>query len=271
MTGPAQSVSGSNGGLIDAFAAQIKTLQSDPNATDAYKKQLDQWMDQVKAATEDKGAAASPEDASVPAAPVTPQSLAPAALDNPKSSPVAPDPESNPVTTTVSPRPDPAVSSSGNVLSGPNVPEALKALAPAIESASQKTGVPVAELAAVIWAESRGAVAATSTNPGNGLSDSGLMQINPGTFGQLQSDHPELQGKSIADPATNILAGAYFLSDLHQQFGTWDLAQRAYNSGPLSVDRTDANVTTTGLGDPDYNRKVDSFREKLEAGESLPA
>lgn len=261
MAGTARPISGGDGGLIDSYAAQIKTLQADPNATGAYKEQLDQWLDQVKAATDQMGSPAAPPVGAAPSSPLPPEPLAPVAVDKPTS------PALDPTPSNASPTPP----SSSAVLSGPNVPAALTALAPAIESASRQTGVPVSELAAVIWDESRGVLAASSTNPGNGLSDSGLMQINPATFGQLQSDHPELQGKSLADPATNILAGAYFLSDLHQQFGTWDLALRAYNSGPLSVDPQDANVTTTGLGDPDYIGKVDGFRETLDAGGTLPA
>ena len=257
MAGIARPIS-SEGGLIDAYAAQIKTLQGDPNATEAYKKQLDQWMDQVKAATDQTGSPAAPPEAAASTNPIPP---VPATVDGPPPSAADPDPVPQTSKVTALSPPDATAPSSSAVLSGPNVPEALKALAPAIESASRMTGVPVSELAAVIWDESRGVLAASSTNPGNGLSDSGVMQINPDTFGQLQSDHPELQGKSLADPATNILAGAYFLSDLHQQFGTWDLAQRAYNSGPLSVDRND----------PNYIRNVDGFRETLERGGTLPA
>lgn len=160
---------------------------------------------------------------------------------------------------------------SSDVLSGAHVPQALKDLAPAIKSASRAIGVPEDQLAAMIWAESRGKAGASTTNGGNGMSDSGLMQINSATFGQLQADHPELQGKSVNDPAANIMAGAYLMADMKQQFGSPDLALRAYNSGPGSVDPSNANITTTGLGDPNYIMKVNSIKDALNSGQVLPS
>ncbi len=103
------------------------------------------------------------------------------------------------------------------------------------------------------------------------MSDSGLMQINPATFGQLQASHPELQGKTVSDPATNVMAGADLLADAHKQFGSWDLAQRGYNSGAGSVDKNNPDATTTGLGDPNYNQKVDGIKAALDGGQALPS
>ncbi len=240
-------------GAVDTYKAQVDSLKNDPNATPAFKQQLDNWLQQLGVAKGD--AAGQPT-----------QSANPAPAQQPSAPPPGPASGGQPG----SAKPVEA-SAPGNVLSGDNVPQALKDLAPATQRASQETGVPQDQLAAVIWAESRGKAEASTTNGGNGLSDSGLMQINSATFGQLQADHLELQGKSVNDPATNILAGGYLLADMHKQFGSWDLAQRAYNSGPGSVDVANPDATTTGLGDPNYNQKVNGIKAALNSGQALPA
>jgi hypothetical protein len=43
------------------------------------------------------------------------------------------------------------------------------------------------------------------------------MQMNPNTFKELQAKYPELQGKNLAAPETNILAGAYYMKDMKAQ------------------------------------------------------
>ncbi|WP_240358907.1 lytic transglycosylase domain-containing protein [Myxococcus vastator] len=160
----------------------------------------------------------------------------------------------------------------GGASLGGNLPPALEKLRPALESAAAKTGVPVEMLAAQVWAESRGDVAATSTNGGNGLTDTGLMQVNPNTFKELQSKHPELQGKSLSDPETNILAGACYMKDMKEQFGSWDLALRAYNSGPNGVDKSNPHAIPAGTGDAKYVQKVNQFASTLASGQgALPA
>ena len=238
----------------EAYKTQIDALKNDPNATPEFKQQLDAWMQQLDATKGEAAGQPAPGGEPAPA-----QQLG-MTLPPPSASGIGP----------TAPQPADAPASS-DVLSGANVPQALKDLAPAIQSASQATGVPEGRLAAVIWAESRGKSEASTINGGNGMSDSGLMQINSATFGQLQTDHPELQGKSVNDPETNILAGAHLLADMEKQFGSWDLAQRAYNSGPGSVDTSNADITTTGLGDPNYNTKVNGILDLLNKGKALPA
>lgn len=161
---------------------------------------------------------------------------------------------------------------SGGSRLGANLPPALEKLRPQIEAAAAKTGVPAEMLAAQIWAESRGKVDATSTNGGNGMTDTGLMQVNPNTYRGLQEQHPELQGQNLSDPATNILAGAFYMKDMKEQFGSWDLALRAYNSGPNGVDKSNPDAIPAGLGDPSYVRNVNSFMKTLATGQGqLPA
>jgi hypothetical protein len=161
---------------------------------------------------------------------------------------------------------------SGEAKLGAGMPPALEKFKGAIESAAAKTGVPASMLAAQIWQESRGNLSAVSTNGGNGLTDTGLMQVNPNTFKELQAKHPELQGKDLADPETNILAGAYYMKDMKEQFGSWDLALRAYNSGPNGVDRNNPDAIPAGTGDATYVQKVKQFWDTISTGKgSLPA
>ena len=155
---------------------------------------------------------------------------------------------------------------------GPGLPKQLEPYRGAIENASAKTGVPANMLAAQIWQESRGNLSATTTNGGNGLTDTGLMQVNPNTFGELQSKHPELQGMDLKTPEGNIMAGAAYMKDMKDQFGDWKTALRAYNSGPNGVDKNNLNALPAGTGDATYVDKVSQFWNTLQTGNgSLPA
>jgi hypothetical protein len=162
--------------------------------------------------------------------------------------------------------PDSPGNLSGEAKLGPGMPKELEPYKGAIESAAAKTGVPADMLAAQIWQESRGNLAAVSTNGGNGLTDTGLMQVNPNTYGELQAKHPELQGKDLSEPANNILAGAYYMKDMKEQFGDWKTALRAYNSGPNGVDKSNLNALPAGTGDATYVDKVSKFWETLQTG-----
>lgn len=166
------------------------------------------------------------------------------------------------------------LSGSGNGISPTgttHLPSELQPLAGAIQKASAATGVPADLLGAVAWDESRGVLNATSTNQGTGLSDVGVMQVDPATFSDLQSKHPELAGKSLSNPDDNMMAAAFLLKDMKQQFGSWALALRGYNSGALSVDKSNPNITTTGYGDPSYISKVGLNLAAIDNGTQLPA
>ncbi len=64
----------------------------------------------------------------------------------------------------------------------------------------------------------------------------GLMQMLPTTFVWLTSENGEnLDSAMLYDPKTNIKYGAYYLSKLYLQFGTWDEVYAAYNAGPTKV------------------------------------
>jgi soluble lytic murein transglycosylase-like protein len=112
------------------------------------------------------------------------------------------------------------------------------------------------------WQESRGDTRA----PGGGLG-----QMTNERFADLQTRHPQLAGKRLSEPGTNILATAFFMQDLLRQFGgNMKLALRAYNSGENGVDPNDPNATPAGTGDPTYVTKVVSMASRIDSGGDLP-
>ena len=60
----------------------------------------------------------------------------------------------------------------------------------------------------------------------------GLMQIMPETYAALRARYA--LGANPYDPRDNILAGAAFLRELHDRYGTPGFLA-AYNAGPASV------------------------------------
>ncbi|MEA3121788.1 MAG: hypothetical protein QOH33_1346 [Paraburkholderia sp.] len=147
---------------------------------------------------------------------------------------------------------------------GPGFPQQLEPYRQDIENASAQTGVPANILAAQIMQESGGDAGATSTNV-NGMTDQGLMQVDPATFASLQQQYPQLQGQSLSNPATNIMAGACYMADMSQQFGgNWQEALRAYNSGPDQVDPS--NLSSCTDGDPNYVNSVMNYVSMIQNG-----
>jgi len=93
-----------------------------------------------------------------------------------------------------------------------------------ISEAAQRFGVPEAWIRAVMHVESRGNVRAIS--PKGAI---GLMQIMPGTWAELRARHG--LGTDPYDPRDNILAGAAFLREMHDRYGSPGFLA-AYNAGP---------------------------------------
>lgn len=147
----------------------------------------------------------------------------------------------------------------------------------AIESASAKSGVPASLMAGLIHDESRWDDKASTVNGGNGGGDTGLVQMNDNTFKELQTKHPDLAGKNKNDPETNILAGAYYLADMKtemkEKYGvdSWDIALRAYNSGPNGVDPNNLNALPAGTGTASYVDKITNYWSTIDNGGQLPA
>lgn len=93
-----------------------------------------------------------------------------------------------------------------------------------IAHAHALTGVPVSILDSVMRHESNGNQGAISP-----VGAIGLMQLMPGTAHDL--------GVDPHDPVQNILGGAKYLKQMHDQFGSWESALAGYNAGPGAVQR----------------------------------
>ncbi len=94
-----------------------------------------------------------------------------------------------------------------------------------IAEASQRFGVPVAWIRAVLRAESAGDPRAVSS-----AGAIGLMQIMPDTWAGLRARHR--LGSDPYDPRDNILAGTAYLRELHDRYGSVTAMLAAYNAGP---------------------------------------
>jgi len=93
-----------------------------------------------------------------------------------------------------------------------------------ITEAAQRFGVPEAWIRAVMRVESAGDVRAISS-----AGAMGLMQIMPATWADLRVRHR--LGSNPYDPRDNILAGAAYLRDMHDRYGSPGFLA-AYNAGP---------------------------------------
>ncbi|MER2537584.1 MAG: lytic transglycosylase domain-containing protein [Rhizobiaceae bacterium] len=93
-----------------------------------------------------------------------------------------------------------------------------------IAEAAQRFGVPEAWIRAVMRVESAGDVRAISS-----AGAMGLMQIMPATWAELRVRHR--LGGNPYDPRDNILAGAAYLRDMHDRYGSPGFLA-AYNAGP---------------------------------------
>lgn len=165
----------------------------------------------------------------------------------------------------------------GDSTLGPGLPPQAEPYREYIEQASRITGVPASLLAAVIHDESRWDPNAGTVNSEHGDADTGLMQIGDDEFVALQARHPELQGLNKNDPAANILAGAFYLSEMRDKMmekygrGDWEIALRAYNSGENGVDPSNLFNLPAGTGTANYVEKVMSYWNLIEQGGTLPA
>ena len=93
-----------------------------------------------------------------------------------------------------------------------------------VAEASQRFGVPAAWIRAVMRVESAGDVRAISR-----AGAMGLMQIMPDTWAALRGRLS--LGNDPYDPRDNILAGAAYLREMHDRYGSPGFLA-AYNAGP---------------------------------------
>ena len=97
-----------------------------------------------------------------------------------------------------------------------------------VAEASQRSGIPASWIRAVMQAESAGNPRALS--PKGAM---GLMQIMPATWASLRVRYG--LGADPFDPHDNILAGAAYLRELRDRYGSPDFIA-AYNAGPARYD-----------------------------------
>jgi soluble lytic murein transglycosylase-like protein len=117
----------------------------------------------------------------------------------------------------------------------------------AFASAARQTGVPLSLLVATAFEESH-----MDPNAHSGAGAKGLLQLMPATARELRLDGD--------DPATNVLAGARYLRQMIDRFGSIDLALAAYNAGPSAVERAGGAPTTGTLR---YVKNIESRALRL--------
>ena len=93
-----------------------------------------------------------------------------------------------------------------------------------IDEAARRFGIPAAWIRTVMRAESAGNVRAVSS-----AGAMGLMQIMPYTWAELRIRHG--LGRDPYEPRDNILAGAAYLREMYDRFGSPGFLA-AYNAGP---------------------------------------
>lgn len=101
--------------------------------------------------------------------------------------------------------------------------------------------VPVFLLIAVAERESRFRPRAKS-----GKGALGLLQIRPATARDVAARHDiEWPGEHVLlEPTQNLRIGAAYLAELHERFGSWDLALTAYSYGPTRARQIARQGTT---------------------------
>jgi hypothetical protein len=104
------------------------------------------------------------------------------------------------------------------------VQAATEPYAALIAEAAQRFAIPAAWIRAIMRIESRGDRRAIS--PKGAM---GLMQLMPETWASLRARYG--LGRDAFDPRDNILAGAAFLREMHDRYGSPGFLA-AYNAGP---------------------------------------
>ncbi len=108
-------------------------------------------------------------------------------------------------------------------------PAAADPWADDIAEASRRFAIPARWIRAVMAIESVNDPAALSPK-----SAIGLMQVMPATWDELRTKHG--LGDDPWRPRDNILAGAAYLREMHDRYGSVDAMLAAYNAGPGRYD-----------------------------------
>lgn len=142
----------------------------------------------------------------------------------------------------------------------PPVPaEASTQVAAFVTEASQRFGIPVAWIRALMRVESANDVRAVS--PKGAM---GLMQIMPDTWAYLRARYR--LGSDPFDPRDNIIAGTAYMRELYDRYGAPGFLA-AYNAGPGRYDDYLAN----GRALPAETRAYVAQLAPLVGGEASPA
>lgn len=128
-----------------------------------------------------------------------------------------------------------------------------------IAGAAKRFAIPVRWIRAVMAAESGGDPAALS--PKGAI---GLMQIMPKTWHELRARYR--LGNNPWQPRANILAGAAYLRDLHDRYGSIAAMLAAYNAGPTRYDAHIAGGRALPAETVDYVAKVMPMIDGKAAG-----
>ena len=113
-------------------------------------------------------------------------------------------------------------------------PQRAHLIADYIAEAARRFGVPVSWIRAVMGAESAGDARAVSRKGAIGL-----MQIMPDTWSELRARYG--LGRDPFDPHDNVLAGAAYLREMHDRYGSPGFLA-AYNAGPQRYEEYLAGV-----------------------------
>ena len=117
----------------------------------------------------------------------------------------------------------------------------------AFATAAEQTGVSASLLVATAYEESH-----MNPRARSGAGARGLLQLMPATAHALRLDG--------TDPETNVLAGARYLKEMIDRFGSLDLGLAAYNAGPTAVERAGGPPTR---GTRRYDKNVDLRASRL--------
>ena len=128
-----------------------------------------------------------------------------------------------------------------------------------IAEAAQRFGVPEHWIRAVMRVESAGDVRAIS--PAGAM---GLMQIMPATWAELRGRYG--LGSNPYDPRDNIMAGAAYLREMHDRYGSPGFLA-AYNAGPGRYEE----YRTTGRQLPAETRAYVAALAPIIGGSDLAA
>lgn len=114
-------------------------------------------------------------------------------------------------------------------IASPAEAESVPDWRPYIAEASDRFGVPVAWIEAVMQAESRGRTTLGGRPIRSSAGAIGLMQLMPATWAEMRARLA--LGIDPDDPRDNILAGTFYLRLMYERFGYPGLFA-AYNAGP---------------------------------------